>query len=79
MWINPFEICDVMLGIQWLERVEVVKWDFKNQIMDFEYKAQVKLLKGASPKNVKNVGSTAPLKDLHKCGQLIMIQICEQE
>lgn len=29
MWVIPTGSCDVVLVIQWLERLGVVKWDFR--------------------------------------------------
>ena len=68
MWVILFESCDVVLGIQWLKRLGVVKWDFKNQVMEFEYKGQVQLLKGLVAKKVQTISSCIPLKDLQEFG-----------
>ncbi|XP_042059609.1 uncharacterized protein LOC121804134 [Salvia splendens] len=42
----PLGSCDMVLGIQWLETLGVIQWDFKNLTMDFTLNGRRHLVRG---------------------------------
>ena len=57
----PLENYDMVLGIQWLETLGEIRWDFKHLRMEFEVNGQRHVLRGGSV-DLKTVN----VKQLHK-------------
>ncbi|XP_042054806.1 uncharacterized protein LOC121799484 [Salvia splendens] len=77
----PLGSCDMVLGIQWLETLGVIQWDFKNLTMDFTLKGRRHLIRGDNTKlQVHTVSKNEMNKILtHTNGiQLCCIQVTDE-
>ena len=50
MLILPLGNCDMVLGIQWLETLGEIKWNFKQLRMEFIVNEKKHVLRGSSSK-----------------------------
>ncbi|XP_042027248.1 uncharacterized protein LOC121774436 [Salvia splendens] len=74
----PLGNCDMVLGIQWLETLGVIQWDFKNLTMDFTLNGQRHLVRGSQKELTVHTVSEKEMTKLltHNDGiQLCCIQV----
>ena len=73
----PLGNCDMVLGVQWLQTLGEIKWDFKHLIMEFRVKGKKHVIKGGIAQvelkivTVKQVDKILPYSA--KCS---LIQLC---
>ncbi|XP_042013895.1 uncharacterized protein LOC121762165 [Salvia splendens] len=74
----PLGSCDMVLGIQWLETLGDIRWNFKNLTMDFTLNGKRHLLRGGSTEQVDHAVSEKEMNKLlahHEGIQLCCIQM----
>lgn len=54
-YLLPLGSCDMVLGIQWLETLGVIKWDFKQLRMEFNYQGKRHVLIGSTTVQLKTI------------------------
>ncbi|GKV50520.1 hypothetical protein SLEP1_g57222 [Rubroshorea leprosula] len=74
--ILPLGSCDMVLGIQWLETLGDILWNFKTLRMEFAVNGQKYVLRGSSQVSLKMVGSKGMVRLLKKEGQASSIHLC---
>ena len=73
----PLGNCDMVLGVQWLETLGEIKWDFKHLIMKFEVKGEKHVIKGGTaPTDLKTVIGKQLDKILPHSAECSLIQLC---
>lgn len=70
LMVIPLGCCDMVLGIQWLETLGSIKWDFKNLIMEFKLNSRKVVLNGIKQGSVREVRAK---KFNRVCAQQIQI------
>ena len=75
--ILPLGSCDMVLGIQWLETLGEIKWDFKQLRMEFEIEGKKHVLRGGSSQvELKTVDGKQLDKLLPSSSKCSLVQIC---
>lgn len=77
----PLGNCDMVLGVQWLETLGIIQWDFKNLTMDFQLSGRRHVLRGGqSEHKVHTVSEKEMNKLLTHCEgvQLYCIKVNEE-
>ena len=70
----PLGNCDMVLGIQWLETLGIIHWDFKHLIMEFKLQGRKHILRGsAKDHNIQNISEKEMNKIISHCQD---IQLC---
>lgn len=73
MPLMPLGGADVVLGIQWLIKVGYIKWNFRQQKMEFQIGEKKISVKGSQPRETKMVTNQKMQKVLIKYAQLSMM------
>ena len=73
----PLGNCDMVLGVQWLETLGEIKWDFKQLRMEFEVEEKKLVLRGgASAVELKTVTMEQMDKLLPYSSECSLVQLC---
>lgn len=75
-YILPLGSCDMVLGIQWLETLWEIKWDFKQLRMEFMFKGKKHVLRGRTSVNLKAIKGKQLHKLLGNPTQCSSMQLC---
>ena len=74
--ILPLGNCDMVLGVQWLETLGEIKWDFKELRMEFQVQGKKHVLRGSTSQvELKAISSKQMGKLLNCSAECSLIQI----
>lgn len=71
--------CDMVFGIQWLNKLGEVHWDFHNMIMKFEVEGQTICLKGVTNNTRVHVVKEISSKNSCDAIQLCLLQVTDNK
>ncbi|KAL8138141.1 hypothetical protein V2J09_004142, partial [Rumex salicifolius] len=77
MMVIPLGCCDMVLGVQWLETLGKILWDFKQLTMEFKFGGKKFILRGISPGSVREIQAREMNRTLFQEGQISMIYVRE--
>ena len=73
----PLGNCDMVLGVQWLETLGEIKWDFKQLRMEFVIEGKKHVLRGSFAKaKLKTISSRGVQKLISQGSECSMVQLC---
>ena len=73
----PLENCDMVLGVQWLQTLGEIQWDFKHLIMEFGVKGKWHVIKGRTTQvELKTITMKQLDKILLYSAECSLIQLC---
>ncbi|KAL8151593.1 hypothetical protein V2J09_021401 [Rumex salicifolius] len=75
--VLPLRCCDMVLGIQWIETLGPVVWDFKKLAMEFRVGARKIVLHGIKPASMRDAKAKSINKAMEMGLQLTMICVTQ--
>lgn len=65
--------CDMVLGVQWLQSLVIVSWNFNKLSMDFSMHGQLVTLQGLVPTQLLDESSCKKINNLEMRGEILQM------